>query len=304
MLNSKKNEFWAPNDIINSTDIKRTIINVDSRFRENTSDTPSNFYYRPATPLKNIQRIRLVSAEIPNIWYAFTADRKNTSFNIILESTGNTYQCLIDDGNYSLAVGSATSILDAIQVQLDIISVLIGGGMSLQIQLDPVATEVVIFDDSATPQNFQLDFTVVRDDTKVNDWGLGYALGFRGRKYGRGSRYIAEAPPDVHIDPYIFIAVNDYESCQQSSASLGIFCFAKIIIHEDKYNIIFADDNSDIYTKEYIFAKPTNIPRFHIRIFDLYGTEINMRRTNVSFSFEISEITNATIYNKLLNYNP
>ena len=37
---------------------------------------------------------------------------------------------------------------------------------------------------------------------------------------------------------------------------------------------------------------------------NLYGKEINMRGTNVSFSFEISEITNATIYNKLLNYNP
>lgn len=304
MLNSKKNDFWPPNDIVNSTDIKRTIINVDSRFRENAFDTPSNFYYRPATPLKNIQRIRLVSAEIPNIWYAFSAARENVSFNIILTRTGDTYKCIIDDGNYSLAVGSSANLLDAIQVQLDTISTLIGGGINLQIQLDPVATEIVIFDDSATPQEFQLDFTVMRADERTNDWGLGYALGFRGRKYGLGTRYISEAPPDVHIDPYIFICVNDYEACQQSSASLGIFCFAKLIIHEDKYNIIFADDHSTIYTKEYIFAKPTNIPRFQIRILDLYGKEINMRGTNVSFSFEISEITNATIYNKLLNYNP
>jgi hypothetical protein len=305
MLNVKqRNDFWQPYDMANPTDIKRSIINVDSRFKENASDTPSNFHYRPATPLKNIMRLKLVSCEIPNIWYAFSAARENTSFNIILTSTGQSYKVIIDDGNYSLVVGTSTSLLDAIQQQLDIVSTLIGGGMNLQIQLDPVALEIVIFDDSATPQEFQLDFRPMRKDERPNDWGLGYYLGFRGQLYGLGSRYISEAPPDVHVDTYVLIAVNDYEIFQQSSASLGIFCFAKLIIHEDKYNIIFADDGSDLYTKEYMFAKPTNIPRFHIRLMDMYGHEIDMRQVNVSYSFEVSEITNATIYEKLLRGNP
>jgi hypothetical protein len=302
MLNVKRNEFWSPYDVLNPADVKRTIINVDSRFKENMSDTPSNFYYRPATPLKNIMRLKLVSCEIPNIWYAFSAARKNTSFNITVPKSGQIYKCIIDNGNYSLVVGSTTSLLDAIQQQLDAVSSI--EGMNLQIQLDPVAVEIVIFDDSASPTIFELDFTVTQVQGRLSDWGLGYFLGFRGYRYGLGSRYIGEAPPDVHVDTYILIAVNDYEGFQQNSGSIGIFCFAKLIIHEDKYNIIFADDHSDLYTKEYMFAKPTNIPRFHIRIMDMYGTEIDMRQINVSFSFEVSEITNATIYERLIRGSP
>lgn len=299
MLNSKKNVFMNSNDIVNSQDIKRTIINVDSRFKDNISDTPSDFYYRPATPFKNIIRLRLVSAEIPNIWYAFSEKRKNIAFDIILKSTMVRYTVRIDEGNYTLGA-SSTNLLDAVQFELTRISTLIGGGMNLEIQLDPVRTQIIIFDDSATPQEFLMDFEIYGKD-RPNDWGLGYALGFRSTLYGMGSRYLAEAPPDVHIDPYILISVNDYECFQQNSGSIGVFAFAKLIIHEDKYNIIFADESS-IYTREYIFGQPTNIAKFHIRLLDMYGEELEMRKTNISLSFEISEITNAKIYNDYLNY--
>lgn len=300
MMNAKKSDFWNSNDIVNSQDIKRTIINVDSRFRENATDTTTNFHYRPAFPYKNIIRLRLVSAEIPNMFYTFSAARKNTEFRIIIESTGAEFVIKIDDGNYTLGT-STTNILDAIQPELDNISVLVGGGMALKIQLDPVRTQIVIYDDSATPQNFILDFNY-RCEDRTNDYGLGYALGFRHKVYGRGSRFLAEAPPDVHIDTYLLLSVNDYESFQQNSGSLGIFCFAKVIVKEDKYNVIFADEAS-IYTREYIFQQPVNIPRFHIKVMDKYGNTIDNRYTNISFSFEISEITNSKVYKDYLNYN-
>jgi hypothetical protein len=300
MQNSKRNEFWYMNDVPNSTDFKKTLINVDSRFKENVYDTPSDFYYRTAYPLKNIVRIKLVAGEIPNVWYAFSSLRNNTSFHIKMVTSGEEYLILIDDGNYTLG-STSTNLLDAIQYELDKINTI--EGCDLKIQLDPVRTQIVIFDDSATPQEFILDFSQIRAN-RVNDWGLGYSLGFRFRKYGEGSRYLAEAPPDTHIDTYILIQVNDYESFQQNSGSIGIFAFGKIVIKEDKYNIIFADDDGTLYTREFIFPKPTNIPRFHIRILDMYGEKLDMRFINTALTFEVTEVTNANLYKQYLSYNP
>lgn len=300
MQNTKRNEFWFQNDVPNSTDFKKTLISVDSRFRETINCTSSNFYYRTAYPLKNIVRIRLVAGEIPNVWYAFSAARKNTSFHIKMMTSGEEYLIIIDDGNYTLGAGS-TNLLDAIQFELDKINTV--EGTDIKIQLDPVRTQIVIFDDSATPQDFILDFSQIRAE-RVNDWGLGYSLGFRHRKYGEGSRYLAEAPPDTLIDTYILVQVNDYESFQQNSGSIGIFAFGKITIKEDKYNIIFADDDGTLYTREYIFPKPANIPRFHVRLLDMYGEELDMRRVNCALTFEVTEVTNATLYQQYLAYNP
>lgn len=300
MQNSKKNDFWFMNDMPNSTDFKKTLISVDSRFKENIYDTPADFYYRPAYPLKNIVRIKLVSGEIPNVWYAFSSIRKNTSFHIQMVTSGFDYLVVIDDGNYTLGTGS-TNLLDAVQFELDKINTI--EGTELKIQLDPVRTQIVIFDDSATPQEFILDFSQIRAE-RVNDWGLGYSLGFRYRKYGEGSRYLTEAPPDTLIDTYVLLQVNEYESFQQNSGSIGVFAFGKITIKEDKYNIIFADDDGTLYTREFIFPKPTNIPRFHIRLLDMYGEEIPMRMTNINVTFEVTEVTNANVYKQYMSYNP
>jgi hypothetical protein len=300
MQNTKRNEFWFQNDVPNSTDFKKTLVSVDSRFRETINCKTSNFYYRTAYPLKNIVRIRLVAGEIPNVWYAFSAIRKNTSFHIKMVTSGEEYLILIDDGNYTLGTGS-TNLLDAIQFELDKINTV--EGTDIKIQLDPVRTQIVIFDDSAIPQEFILDFSQIRAD-RANDWGLGYSLGFRHRKYGEGSRYLAEAPPDTLVDSYILVQVNEYESFQQNSGSIGIFAFGKITIKEDKYNIIFADDDGTLYTREYIFPKPTNIPRFHVRLLDKYGEELDMRCVNAALTFEVTEVTNATLYQQYLAYNP
>ncbi len=300
MFNSKKNVFMNSNDIVNSQDIKRTIINIDSKFRENGSDTPSNFYYRPAAPLKNIIRLRLVSAEIPNIWYTNSLERKTVAFRVVIPSTGVSYTMTIADGIYSLVSGATNNLLTAIQTQLTSISAAIGGGITLTIEQNAITRTIRIYDAAGSPTIFALDFLTDSFD-RTSNWGLGYMLGYRERVLSNASSYVGDAPADINQDQFVFLQVNDYESCQQSSTYVSFFAFAKIIIHANKYEIIFADEAS-IYTKEYVFSQPTNIPRFHIRLLDMYGNEINMRNTNISFSFEISEITNSIVYKEYLNY--
>ena len=62
-------------------DVKRRLINVDSRFREDVNMDPlvrladqaaartnstSNFLFRLPTPVRNVLRMRVVSVEMPN----------------------------------------------------------------------------------------------------------------------------------------------------------------------------------------------------------------------------------------------
>ena len=72
MLNANKGKIFNQNDIVSSQDFKKTIVNIDSRFRDNyTTETTSHFTYKPIVPYKNIIKVALVSAEIPNVYYTF-----------------------------------------------------------------------------------------------------------------------------------------------------------------------------------------------------------------------------------------
>jgi hypothetical protein len=54
---------------------EKLVFNIDSRFRNNPeTSTSSNFTIDLPTPVRNVKSIRLVSEEIPNVFYAFEKD--------------------------------------------------------------------------------------------------------------------------------------------------------------------------------------------------------------------------------------
>ena len=67
---------------LQATDIKRHILNVDSRFRE-PGGTSSEFYFRLLAPVKNVLRVRITSIEFPNNYYMFNTNRRNISLRIL-----------------------------------------------------------------------------------------------------------------------------------------------------------------------------------------------------------------------------
>jgi len=139
MLNTKRNEIQGLNEVMNSTDLRKRIVNVDSKFRTNLvygftkkadcytskstdcSNTfvpepgsfvpnPSpatDFTYRFEHPYKNVIRARVASVEIPNCWYDFSkTNYSNTYFTVTaldISSVRQTVTILIPDGNYTQA---------------------------------------------------------------------------------------------------------------------------------------------------------------------------------------------------------
>jgi hypothetical protein len=128
---------------MNSTDLRKRIVNIDSKFRANLvyGSTPvqkqtdcyttkitdcsnnqfvpevgsfvpnpspaTDFTYRFEHPYKNVIRARVASVEIPNCWYDFSkANYSNTYFTVTaldISSTSHTVTILIPDGNYTQA---------------------------------------------------------------------------------------------------------------------------------------------------------------------------------------------------------
>ena len=152
MLNSRRNELQGLNEVMNSTDLRKRIINIDSKFRANLVYGPTSiakqpdcytsrvtdcsntfvpepgsfvpnpspatdFTYRFEHPYKNVIRARVASVEIPNCWYDFSkVNYSNTYFTITapdISSVSRTATILIPDGNYTQA-----TLLSTIQTAL------------------------------------------------------------------------------------------------------------------------------------------------------------------------------------------
>ena len=182
MINSRRNELQGLNDVVNSTDLRKRIINVDSRFRANlvypfqpyapvvcnpVCDASSVFVPEPGSfvpspspatdftypfehPYKNVIRLRVASVEIPNVWYDFSkANYSNTSFTITaadISSNLRTVTILIADGNYT-----NSTLISAIQTALTT-QLQTPYGMFFSILQDPISSKVsIIFRGNAAP---------------------------------------------------------------------------------------------------------------------------------------------------------
>jgi hypothetical protein len=294
MLNANKGKIFNQNDIVSSQDFKKTIVNIDSRFRDNyITETTTNFTYKPIVPYKNIIKVALVSAEIPNVFYTFTEERHNITFKLITEV--NTYDIRITEGNYTapLMMTELTRLFEQ--------TVNVTEGRGITAEINEITGKVEIYDQSGGA-NFDLDFETPFYKSRRTDWGLGYYLGFRNRYYTNDNDYIAESFSDVNVDQYVYLEINDYVACEQNTVENSIRCFAKIIIKENKYFTIFSDESAFL-TNAIIFQQPQDISKFKIRLIDVFGETINLRDMGISLALELTEVINSHVYKHYLNYN-
>jgi hypothetical protein len=80
------------------------LVNVDSFYRESLNDLTDNFTCTLSEALIGVTAITLLSIEIPQTWYAFTAAKgTNALLFQTVDADGNTYtqEVTIQEGNYS-----------------------------------------------------------------------------------------------------------------------------------------------------------------------------------------------------------
>lgn len=277
---------------LRANDIKKHILSIDSRFRQNpTSTASSNYFFQLPTPIKNVLRIRMTSLEFPNNYPFFHAGRSNVSFRILYMSGGyaKTSVITIPDGNYTAAdmVNALTTIFQT-------------SGLSWMNVIFDFITGKFTFRGNTY---FGID-TMYDTIDRPFDYGFGYYLGFL-RNFYKASRdpsgtYLVNSDFSASFngDNYLFVKINDFECVQHSTDTTDVRAFAKVILRDPKSYVAFDDYASDI-AKEVVFKAPQNLSRLHIQILDPYGEEIELAGTNHSFALEILEIQNMTLYNSI-----
>ena len=291
---------------LRANDITKHIVNVDSRFRDTpATSTSSDFFLTLSAAVRNVLRVRITSIEFPNNYFIFTAKRRNVSFQITYNNPAPaTFNLVVPDGNYS-----ACQMEAAINAILDVS----GGPLTwLSVNFNDITGSFTFVGNKA----FSVDTTFGSWDRPF-DYGLGFNLGF--------SRAIHPATnttgaPTVWTvasdwcanfagDSYVFLRLNDYGCVRQTLQVYdatgrirldadGFTALAKVVLREPK-NYMSFDDYASQHAKEYVFTNPVDLTRLHIQVLDPYGEVMDLCSAQWSFSVEVLEIKNLTMYNAI-----
>jgi hypothetical protein len=288
---------------LRASDIRSHIINIDSQFRESPdTSTATNFFWRLLTPIRNVLRIRVTSVELPNNYYFFSQARRTVSFSLTYGAgTPTVYR--VPDGNYT-----AGDMVDAV------LAILQGVNASFAVSFSEVTGKFTITHPTTA---FTLNFMVPGETwDRPFAYGLGYYMGFTRQTAGISSSLIAgkqtivsDACASFQGDNYLFLRVNDY-NCVRQMVSVTMpgapvqnnefVALAKLVLREPKNYMTF-DDYTSQHIKEVVFTAPRDLERFHVQLVDAYGLEVDFCSAQFSFSLEVLEIQNPTLYDTVRN---
>jgi hypothetical protein len=301
---------------LHANDVKRHIINVDSRFRDSPHiSSASDFYFTLLSPIRNVLRLRISSVEFPNNYFFFTEKRGFTSFYITYDISGGataSVQVKIPDGNYTVAQ------------MINVIGSQIPAAMQPPAPLPGTsASPILEFSQINGAFTFRSKVPFVIDTAtgtrdRPFEYGLGYFLGFTRDRFSSTpvGTYTA-APHEITSnicanfagDSYFFMRVNDYDCVRQTvriydstysadrSAPNDFTATAKIVIRDPKNYMTYDDANQNI--NEVVFPSPIDLSRLRINLLDIYGDTIDLCSTQFSISIEVLEVKNLSLYNTM-----
>jgi hypothetical protein len=315
-MNTQPNPVVVKPDItsvpfpLRRNDVKIHILNVDSRFRQRASgdaktlrdelarigDTSaSDFYFAVNPPIKNVIRLRVTSIEFPNNYPFFTPCRRNVELRIIYSIAGTAVGVVIEipTGNYT-----AEEMTDKLNSIITAEPTLGLTGMTVEFDFN---TGQFTF---KWNKKFAIDATWKAYERPF-DFGLAYYLGFTRNLQIATSlsstawELTSNQCANFAGDSYLLLQVNDYNCVRHNTGETELGALAKIILREPKSYMVF-DDYTGQHAKEVVFPTPQNISRLHIQVLNPYGQPIDMCAANFSFSLEITEVQNSSLYNSMM----
>jgi len=272
---------------LHANDIVKHIINIDSRFRVPMEGSDaSKFYFRLPAPIRNVLRIRVTSIEFANNYFVFSAYRRNVTIWVTFGDPVVSVSVVIPDGNYYVK-----DMLVALNGLFDS-SVL----SWLSVTFNTVTGE---FTFNGT-EPYTINTVCGSTDTwnREFDYGLGYNLGFSRGIFSPDASGNIDSKQSANVagDPYVFLRVNDFECVRQTINGYQFGALAKIIVSQAKDYMNF-DDYTGHHAKEVTFPNPYDLTKFKIQLVDPYGQLLQMDSAQISFSLEVLEVRNLSLYN-------
>lgn len=276
---------------IQRAEVKRLLC-IDSLFRPHYEGTsPSDFIYFMPDYVKNVVSLKILSVEMPSVWYLFSEESMNSTFYIKIGNTTATFT--IPDGNYTP---------DEMYIQLNALLTEyndLHSGVNLHAVLQP-SKKLIITCDVPFKLSFLLEGTSYRNTCGTN-------LGFMKNEYTvsqltNGSYEVyAEAMYGTNADNYVFLDIDDFQRNFLSNAvvsvttsSLGVTSYlgntmmAKIPLYTVS-NKLF-NNGADQLFKQRSYFGPVNLEKLRIRLINRYGNLFSLNQSNYSLSIEITEL--------------
>lgn len=295
---------------LNANETRVQLINIDSRFRDNIVEPPTDFMYSYSRPFKNLIQMRVASVEIPNGFYAFSKSRKNTMMRIDTHDYTGALQTMtvtIPDGDYT-----PTCLIEHIQIELDRIRDTVG--IFFRIALNPINRRVTIFHDgsapppcpsgpSMRPTAFGITFGMVGLEQRPFGFGLGAHLGFTMPFLEVTTPEITgESLIDTAGDSYFLIAIDDFHAVDHHMKDGYLQCMAKVLLKShygsSPTGNIIRNDGYTVISNEVIPTRPIDLARSRIRLMDAYGIPIDLHHLNWSLTLETTIIMSAERYDR------
>jgi len=281
---------------MNTLNEQKTLITIDSKFRDSKFTNPGEFTYILNETIKNVKSIVLNSIEFPNLYYSISSARGNNFFTIKKKSSGTIYTIILADGIYS-----PESMIAEITSQLNDISA--SASATFAISLSDLTFKVTI--------DCNVDFDINFENT-TDYFPLGYYLGYRKLSYtnsvynGSLYKYTSESIMDTTGENYLFLKINDFGNVLQDFGRLSIMngeyirkqdkqtYFAKIQLNGPKMSMIFYNDTGVEGTRKYYdFPVAIDLRKLQISLVDTNGHILDMMGFDYSFTLEVIH------YNKL-----
>jgi len=296
-------------------------LHINSLFRDDYyTESPSDFNYTLPVNVENVLTARLTSVNIPNTWFLFESEKGNNVFYIeiykvdsttrkrptnadgVPTSTKHIHEIVIPDGNYNsqqLTTFLNSTYFKDVATGISTPSSYQQRMKNIEFVIDPNSLKCS-FNIIKQDENYNFDLVFITEKTRSLVQTAGWIMGFRNAKYNNINKKIqSEGVYDGAGDRYIYMCLNDHTINQTNN---NIICldktfidthvFAKINIATGNWGIQIDDmpDGEGTHTKTRVYAGPTNLKRFHIRLLDMFGKPINLNQMDWSFTLEVEKL--------------
>ena len=267
---------------------KTKYINIDTRFQqEYNMNTTADYVISLPQTLRDVQSMKMISAEIPISFFPFSLAFKNTYFKVTHGSSPqSTKVVVIDDGNYTI-----TTLLSEINAKIDI--------SNLSIAESEHNTCTI---ENTTGNPVTIDFAVDEagnDDKYMLKSKLGWCLGFRNPTYIIGDTLKLHSESLYTLQPckYLYLSIDDYHSHNPNSFLVPGFqsffdtnILARISLNPFYYNygtILVANSNSDLISDIRSYKGKTDIQKLRIILYNEFGEKVDLNDMDISFALEL-----------------
>lgn len=258
---------------------RKTSISIDSRFADQYFNGTADFMIRLPSTMRNVGRIELTSAEVPQVAYVFSATGAgNTSFFVDVSGVRQTFA--IADGNYTAS--QLVTALNALALPAGLTFAY--NGITNRFSVTNTGTPVALTL-STSPS------------TVARYWGIGYWLGFRTQTFvlASGATVTATSSPLTAPPSYALVQLQCPDMLEntvhRTEDRSFVPALGKIVLRSGSYTVAY-DDASNLLLKENVFARPTALTQLRFTLVDAYGKLVQMGDTDWSLTVEVTEIIN------------